>query len=51
MSKIKTYNIKFPYIYERRKSDEKYEIKKNNENEIKENRYFIQKKIILNNIK
>ena len=51
MSKIKTYHIKFPYVYERRKSDEKYEIKKNNENEIKENRYFIQKKIILNNIK
>ena len=29
----------------------KYEIKKKNKNEIKENRYFIQKKIILNNIK
>ena len=28
MSKIKTYHIKFPYVYERSKSDEKYEIKK-----------------------
>ena len=26
MSKIKTYNIKFPYVIERSKSDEKYEI-------------------------